>query len=274
MLQLRTMARRMLAVLATIALATVPAAAQTETTAPPDATPPAGAPTSPIHAEGPQAGYGDLLVVGPGAHLVPPAATSLDAGEHLQLVLDGNAATAESWSAGWTPGRHQASGYVVRASGEEEPFPPLDFLVDLDQPVLHDEATDADVFEQHGLDQGVDEPRSPRRIHASRAVPLVWTSDGRRWLPVLGFGERSAAWTVESDRPQIFLWAKHDVTLGGDVPGLAEGHVLRVWAEDPTSAVQRLEVTARRTADGGEIVFQAIDLVGNQSTLTVPVARK
>jgi hypothetical protein len=109
----------------------------------------------------------------------------------------------------------------------------------------------------------------------------LWSPDGRRWLPLLPRGAELdetgalAEWLVAADRPLVFL----GVLAGGvfDVgapvaPGRRE--LVRLWSADELSAVRDLRLRVLPAAGAGHhLQVVATDLVGNEATLTWPLAR-
>ena len=219
-------------------------------------------------AEGPHAGYGELLVLGPGARLEVELDGEEAQGE-LRPSLDGRPVAAEALASGWEPGRHSITGVVIGAGGAETSIAPLEIVYDPDAPTVDHEIGDLTLLEEHGLDQGV-EPKKPRRVDRHRDVPVYWSADGRRWLPLLPPGEEEFDWLVQSDEPQVFFFVERDGALrleDGTAP--EKGRVVRFWAEDELSATSVLGMTV--TPERVEIVVR--DLVGNETRTAWALAR-
>jgi hypothetical protein len=247
-----------------------PAGAETTaaTTAPPLPVPP------PIQALGTQAGYGDTLVIGPGTRLVLAPEAPADA----VRLLDGQPVGTEAWQGGFTPGRHEAAVQSPAAGAATLPF-----VFDPDPPVVKWEVGEADLLVGHGLDQNVERHRPPRHTlpERDRSVPLLWSPDGRRWLPIL---PREAApddngfladWVVASDRPQVFVWALDGGAFGSAAPvAPARLEMVRLWVLDELSAVRDLRLRVRPADDGYSLEMVATDLVGNATTVTWPLGRR
>jgi hypothetical protein len=266
--------RRALALCLLLPLAVLAAAAMAQA--------PSAPPAPPLRAVGPQAGFGDQLVLGSGARLeLGPA----DAGGHGALLLDGlevgNAALAGPWS----PGTHAVS--VQAAAGAATTPAPLRFVYDPAAPTLKWEVGGTAMLDRHGMDEGEHRTEPPRRVEPERDqhVKLLWSPDGRRWLPVLVKGAQADAsgaladWVIASDKPQVFLWALEEDVFGAGAPVTpAKLQIVRVWGADELSAVRelRLRVLAGNPADPGhayQLELMATDLVGNQTKATWPLVR-
>jgi hypothetical protein len=118
-----------------------------------------------------------------------------------------------------------------------------------------------ELLEGFGLDQGV-RPQMPRRVERHREVPVYWSADGLRWLPLLPPDAEEFDWVVESDEPQVFLWIERDRALRpDDGTPVREGDVIRIWVHDELSAAHDLVLSV--TPESLEVV--ARDLVGNET---------
>jgi hypothetical protein len=263
-----------------IGSASIATAAQT----PPPAGAPAGvtapaAAANPLQAVGPQAGFGDLLVLGTGARFeIAPAA-----GEHVP-VIDGAPVTVAQLAGPWQPGRHAVSLQSVPPPGEEPAVqPPLHFLYDPAAPTIQWEVGDTRLLDAHGLDQDVQREQPPRHTmpERDRSVKILWSPDGRRWLPLLPKDARTDAsgaladWVTAADKPQVFLWALGNQVLDHGAPIAPQKlQIVRVWAGDELSAVRDLHLRVLPGAAGGyRLEMAATDLVGNRTTVTWPLAR-
>src|SRR5438270_6822614 len=92
-----------------------------------------GPPAVELRGVGNQAGFGDLLVLGPGGHLEVVA----PAGQSLVRLLDGKEVAAEAFAGPWTPGAHTAAAALPSATGEPlGAGPPLHFVYDPQAPTL------------------------------------------------------------------------------------------------------------------------------------------
>jgi hypothetical protein len=240
---------------------------------------PALPPAPAVVAVGTQAGYGERLVLGLGTHLAMAAGAPADA----VPTLDGQHVGAEAWQGGWTPGQHEAGAQVPSAVGEPANLPPLKFVYDPQPPVLQWEVGEVTLLAGHGLDQNVERHRPPRHTlpERDRNVPLLWSPDGRRWLPILPRkAEPDAAglladWEVASDRPQVFVWALADGAFGSGAPvAPAKLELVRLWAADDLSAVRDLRLRVRPQGRDYELEMVATDLVGNVTTVTWPLVRR
>jgi hypothetical protein len=232
-----------------------------------------------LQAIGPQAGYGDLLVLGRGARF--ELADAADAA-HVP-VIDGQQVTVAALAGPWQPGRHAVSLQPVVAPGEQPAMPaPLQFVYDNTAPNLTWEVGDTGLLDSYGLDQGVDRDRPPRHVvpERDRRVKILWSPDGRRWIPLLPKNAQADArgvladWLTAADRPQVFLWALGDQVFGDDAPVAPKKlQLVRIWAGDELSAVRDLRMRVLPAPSGYLLEMVATDLVGNVTTVTWPVAR-
>jgi hypothetical protein len=238
---------------------------------------PATAPPQ-VLAHGTQAGFGEVLVLGPGARLAAAPQVPADA----TRLLDGAAVATAQWETGWVPGSHEASVQLPGAAAAG-PSAPLRFVYDPQAPVLQWQVGEPALLEGHGLDQNVERRRPPRHTlpRGDRRVPLLWSADGRRWLPLLPADAEPndegllADWLVASDRPQVFLWALADGAFSSAAPvAPTRLELVRVWAADELSAVRDLHLRLRPAGDGHSLEMVATDLVGNTTTVTWPLGRR
>jgi hypothetical protein len=222
-----------------------------------------------VVASGPQAGFGERLALGVGATLAP-ALEPHTAGAAPRFVprLDGADLPLAQWTGPWAPGEHIAGGRVETDAAALGEVPPLAFVYDPVAPTLELQIDTPEVLDAHGLDQQVDDPVPPRRSRLPKQVPVAWGSHGVRWLALLPKGDSSAQWTVEADRPQVFLWPAAGVALrsGGEELRLETGQVARLVSTDEHTAVARLVMDVTETPDGARLVVTAIDLVGNRTS--------
>ena len=241
--------------------------------------PPPPPPPSPVQVAGTQAGLGTAVVAGPGTRLELVPGTPAD----VPRLLDGQLVPPETWASGWPEGRHLATVHLPGPSGEPEPAPPLTFIFDPQPPVLQHEVGDARLLVGYGLDQDVKRERPPRSTDPDRDrnVPLLWSPDGRRWLPVLPRDARAdesgalADWLIAADRPQVFLWALGERVFDQGAPVAPEKmQLVRVWAGDELSAVRDLRLRVLPSSTGGHrLEMVATDLVGNLTTVAWPLTR-
>jgi len=246
--------------------------------------PTSGAPAAfaalPLSVVGPQAGLGDVLVLGTGAHFV--RATS-DGGA---VTIDGAVVTDSALAGPWTPGAHSIS-VQPPASAPPATMAPLRFVFDNGAPRMQWEVGDTRLLDRYGLDQNVSRQDPPRRTDPTRDrhVKVLWSPDGRRWLPVLPKGAKTdpsgalADWLIAADKPQVFLWALDDEVFGPGVPVQPkEMQLVRVWSDDQLSAVRDLRLRVL-PGDAGDrerayrLEMVATDLVGNKTTVTWALAR-
>ena len=261
-----------------IGTSSVAATAQT----PPDSPPPAGevvatAAPNPLQAVGPQAGFGDLLVLGTGARFEVAAA-----GDHIPTI-DGAQVTLAELAGPWQPGRHAVALQAVPRPGEEPmALLPLQFVYDPAAPKIQWEVGDTKLLDTHGLDQDVERDHPPRHVvpERDRRVKVLWSPDGRRWLPLLpkdAHADASGAladWVTAADRPQVFLWALGSRTFDHGAPISPQKlQLVRIWAGDELSAVRDLHLRVLPAGTGGyRLEMAATDLVGNRTTVTWPLA--
>ena len=255
-----------------------PAAAQT--TPPASAPAVAGAVQAPVlQAVGPQAGFGDLLVLGTGARF------ELAAGAAGQVpVLDGTPVTLAQLAGPWQAGRHAVTLQSAVPAGEQPVVqPPLHFVFDPGPPKIQWEVGSIELLDVHGLDQDVERKKPPRHVVPERddAVDILWSPDGRRWLPLLPRNAKPDAsgaladWVTAADRPQVFLWALGNRVFDNGAPVTpTKLQLVRVWAGDELSAVRDLRLRVLPgPASGYRLEMVATDLVGNLATVSWPLAR-
>jgi hypothetical protein len=245
---------------------------------------------------------GDVLFVSPAVQLEPqtPATTSDCPVERTIPLVDG--AEAAAWPAAWPAGDHTAAVAAVDRCGKRVESAPLAFRVDAAAPTVRWEAADTELFESYG------EPLAKRRSEGDRwdrrrerereqererererergrqaERTLAWSADGRGWIavgdPLPGqTAEQAGELRIESSRPQIFLRGPGTLATADGPVDLAEGKVLRVFAEDAGSGIARLSIKLRRAAAGaaGKDVLdvEAVDLVGNPHRLEWAVTRR
>jgi hypothetical protein len=275
MVTMRDTSRRALALCLLIPLGGATAPAQ-----PPPTTPPTAAMMAPtILAVGPQAGFGDVLVLGTGARLeiaptTPPQVP----------VLDGQQVPASALAGPWPPGPHGlALQSVPPAGGAPVVQPPMRFVYDPLPPAVQWEVGDITLLDLHGLDQDVERQKPPRHTvpEPDRHVRMLWSPDGRRWLPLLPKHAEADAhgaladWLTAADRPQVFLWALKGKSFGDGAPVTPKKmQIVRVWATDDLSAVRDLRLRVLPAAGGNyRLEMVATDLVGNATTVSWPLLR-
>jgi len=239
----------------------------------------ADAAASPLQAVGPQAGFGDLLVLGTGAKFELAQA----AADQTPLI-DGTPVTVAQLAGPWQPGRHAVSLQAPPQPGGGEPAvqPPLHFVYDPGPPKIQWEVGDTKLLDAHGLDQDVQRERPPRHVipERDRHVKILWSPDGRRWLPLLPKNAHTdqngalADWITKADRPQVFLWALGNQVLDHGAPvAPTKLQLVRIWAGDELSAVRDLRLRVLPSPTGGHLLeMLATDLVGNATTVTWPLA--
>jgi hypothetical protein len=250
---------------------------------------------------------GDVLFVSPAVQLEPqtPAITSDCPVERTIPLVDG--AEAAAWPAAWPAGDHTAAVAAVDRCGKRAESAPLAFRVDAAAPTVRWEAADTELFESYGeplakrrsegdrwdrrrereREREREQERQRERERGRRAEDtLAWSADGRGWIavgePLPGqTAEQAGELRIESSRPQIFLRGPGTLATAGGPVDLAEGKVLRVFAEDADSGVARLSIKLRRAAAGaaggvGKDVLdvEAVDLVGNPQRLEWAVTRR
>jgi hypothetical protein len=228
---------------------------------------------------GPQAGFGDLLVLGTGARFELAAAP----GSHVP-VLDGSEVTVAQLAGPWQPGRHAVSLQAVPPPPEGAPVQaPLQFVYDPGPPKIQWEVGNTSLLDVYGLDQDVDRERPPRHTipEPDKRIKLLWSPDGRRWLPLLPKDAQTDAsgaladWITAADKPQVFLWALGNQVFDHGVPvSPRKLELVRVWAGDELSAVRDLRLRVLPSPSGGHLLeILAADLVGNLTSVTWPLAR-
>lgn len=245
---------------------------------------------------------GDVLFVSPAVQLEPqtPATTSDCPVERTIPMVDG--AEAAAWPAAWPAGDHTAAVAAVDRCGKRAESAPLAFRVDAAAPTVRWEAADTELFESYGeplakrrsegdrwdrrreREREQERERQRERERGRRAEDtLAWSADGRGWIavgePLPGqTAEQAGELRIESSRPQIFLRGPGTLATADGPVDLAEGKVLRVFAEDADSGVARLSIKLRRAAAGaaGKDVLdvEAVDLVGNPQRLEWAVTQR
>lgn len=232
-----------------------------------------------LQAVGPQAGFGDLLVLGTGARFELAAAE----GTHVP-VLDGSEVTVAQLAGPWQPGRHAVSLQAVPPPAEGAPVQaPLQFVYDPGPPKIQWEVGSTALLDVYGLDQDVDREHPPRHTvpERDRNVKVLWSPDGRRWLPLLPRNAKTDAngaladWLTAADKPQVFLWALGSQVFDHGAPvSPRKMELVRIWAGDELSAVRDLRLRVLPSPSGGHLLeMVAADLVGNRTSVTWPLAR-
>jgi len=183
----------------------------------------------------------------------------------------------------WPPGRHAVSLQSAPSGGEPAVQTPLHFVYDPGPPKIQWEVGDTKLLDMHGLDQDVERREPPHRVtpDRDRHVKILWSPDGRRWLPLLPKDAKTDAsgaladWVTAADKPQVFLWALGNQVLDHGAPIAPQKlQIVRVWAGDELSAVRDLRLRVLPAAAGGyRLEMAATDLVGNRTTVTWPLAR-
>jgi len=236
------------------------------------------APPPLLHAVGPQAGYGDLLVLGTGARF---EIASGGAG-HLPM-MDGAPVDVAVLAGPWAPGRHAVSlqSPAAVAGGDPAVQPALQFVYDPAAPNIRWEVGNTTLLDSYGLDQDVDRQKPPRHVIPERdsEVEILWSPDGRRWLPLLAKNAKVDAsgaladWVTAADRPQVFLWALGEQVFDHGSPVAPKKlELVRIWAGDDLSAVRDLRMRVLPAGSGAyRLEMVATDLVGNRSTVTWPL---
>jgi hypothetical protein len=236
------------------------------------------APAATLQPVGPQAGYGDLLVLGTGARfeLVDPAGTG------QVPVIDGQPVAVAALSGPWPPGRHAVTLQSVPPPGEEPIVQPaLLFVYDPGAPRIQWEVGDTHLLDTYGLDQDYDREHPPRHVVPARdkRMPILWSPDGRRWLPLLAEDAQPDAkgaladWLTAADRPQVFLWALGPQVFGAGAPVAPKKmDLVRIWVGDELSAVRSLRLRVLPAPSGlHTLEMVATDLVGNTTTVSWPL---
>jgi hypothetical protein len=232
-----------------------------------------------LQAVGPQAGFGDLLVLGAGARFelaAPPSSAHVP-------VIDGQQVEIAALAGPWQPGRHAVSLQPAPAPGEQPaPLPALQFVYDNAPPRIQFEVGETTLLDSYGLDQDVERRNPPRHTvpERDRRVKILWSPDGRRWIPLLPKDAKPDAhgaladWPTAADRPQVFLWALGSEVFGAGAPiAPRKMQLVRIWAADELSAVRELRLRVLESPSGYQLELAATDLVGNRSLVTWPLAR-
>ena len=187
-------------------------------------------------------------------------------------MIDGIPVTLAQLAGPWQPGRHAVSLQTVPPPGEEPAVQPaLQFVYDPGAPTIQWEVGGTALLDHHGLDQDVDRERPPRHTspERDRHVKILWSPDGRRWLPLLPKDAKTdssgalADWLTAADRPQVFLWALGNRVFDNGAPIAPQKlQLVRIWAGDELSAVRNLRLRVLPVAAGGyRLEMVATDLV-------------
>src|SRR4029078_1801959 len=124
---------------------------------------------------------------------------------------------------------------------------PMRFIYDPAPPTVQWEIGGTKLLDHHGLDENEHREEPPRHMEPERDkhVPVLWSPDGRRWLPVLPRGAKAdpsgalAACVPPAEKPQIFLWALDDHVFGSAAPvAPTKMQIVRIWGADQLSAVR------------------------------------
>jgi hypothetical protein len=164
---------------------------------------------------------------------------------------------------------------VVRdRAGNEATSEAFAFVSDPNPPRIGWQPADAAVLARHGAAAEV-ATASGERAPALRllGVLLEWSTDGERWQPLRRsggtLGDRGSHGVIDADEPQLFLRAPlGDPFAAASDLHLAPGQVVRLWAEDAGSGVDRLAFGV----DGDRLWVEATDLLGTTERREWPLA--
>lgn len=224
-----------------------------------------------------------LSLTGPaisiGGKLFAAPAVGFQTGNATRLEVNGKEVASPTLGAPWTSGDYtvvaltDAPGGMVRGT-------PLTFQVDADPPVFKWETTDRDIFESRGEPRVKsfrrDRERARQRVDDGKErrwfTGILYSSDGRGWLPLLGRGEQLPEVKILSDHPQLFLRGDANlVTEDGKRIDLDGNKMLWIEAADAGCGVESMVVRVRPSSqsEGAQTLeIEAVDLLGNSKRLT------
>ncbi len=221
------------------------------------------APKVALDLTGPRAGCGQRILLGPEGRVVPHAEDTGSGTADWSLVLDGKPVAAAAWGA-LTTGPHRLEGAVRDRAGNIASLPPVELYYDDVAPTIEAARGDAERFVRFGQPgTGAAEPsRHERKALEKKGARLEWSSDGRRWVPLVPTTGTEGVALAASDRPQIFVRGVGDSRL-------AETEVLHVTARDEACGVETLRFgigrpkLATSATPSWVLWVEAVDLVGN-----------
>jgi hypothetical protein len=190
------------------------------------------------------------------------------------LEVNGKEVAGATLGAPWASGDYTVAALVDDQGGLVRGTP-LTFQVDADPPVLHWETTDRDIFESRGeprvrsFRQDRERSRRDDDRKERRRTGILYSSDGRGWLPLVGRGDQLPEVKILSDHPQLFL--RGDVSLvteDGKRVDLDGGKLLWIEATDAGCGVESLVVRVHSETNGTTLEVEAVDLLGNAKRLS------
>ncbi|MEP7011048.1 MAG: LysM peptidoglycan-binding domain-containing protein [Acidobacteriota bacterium] len=196
--------------------------------------------------------------------------------------LDGQEVSESAWTAP-SPGARVAEVVITDGCGQSTTVGPFAFTIDAEAPTLRTQAVDANVYDDHGEpDRG--RRRTPSNWKPERGGAIVWSADGRRWLPLV-WGDRTApsngVWsesTATANHPQVFFAGQGWQLVGDDGNALTGDRLLWVTGDDLGSGIAKLIYRAKvAPADSNAAALlevEAQDLVGNSATRTWKIVRR
>jgi hypothetical protein len=223
-----------------------------------------------------------LALTGPaisiGGKLFAAPAVGFQMGNGTRIEVNGKEVTGAGLGTPWTSGDYtvvaltDAPGGAVRGT-------PLSFQVDADPPAFRWETTDRDIFESRGeprvrsfrRDREQVRQRGDDSKERRTTTGVLYSSDGRGWLPLIGRGDKLPEVKILSDHPQLFLRGEANlVSEDGKRIDLDGGKMLWIEAADAGCGVESMVVRVRPAsqADGAmTLEVEAVDLLGNTKRL-------
>lgn len=224
-----------------------------------------------------------LSLTGPaisiGGRLFAAPAVGFETGNATRLEVNGKEVTGPSLSAPWTSGDYTVVA-LTDAPGGPVRGTPLTFQVDADPPVFKWETTDRDIFDSRGEPRVKsfrrDRERARQRSDEGKErrwfTGVLYSSDGRGWLPLVGRGEQLPEVRILSDHPQLFLRGDADLlSEDGKRIDLDGNQMLWIEASDAGCGVESMVVRVRpssQTDGAATLEVEAVDLLGNSKRIS------
>ncbi len=196
--------------------------------------------------------------------------------------LDGQEVSEAAWSAP-SPGARTADVVITDACGQSTSVGPFAFTLDALAPTLRIQSVDSKIYDNRG-EPDEDRRRAPRAWKPERGGALVWSADGRRWLP-MSWGDRATPsdgiWsesTASANHPQAFFAGQGWQLVGDDGAAANDDQLLWITGEDLGSGIAKLIYRTKvAPADSNAVALlevEARDLVGNSSVRTWKIVRR
>ncbi len=231
----------------------------------PDTAPPRGE----IRVVGPQVGVADQLFVAPTVKLEATVIDELSGVQSWTRLLNGDTVTENGWNGPWQAGTYTAQVVAVDQVGNRGTIE-LVFTVDTEAPEVLWESFDSDRLDpgRRSRSKQRKELEKLKKEARARGLDLLWSSDGRHWLPL-----ETRDQLIKADLPQLLLRAVDGTLTVADSTRLPADHHLRVWAEDAGCGVKDLEFSLRPEAPHRyTLLVEGGDYVGNLIEYSLVVA--